>query len=83
MTTAAITTKPWADTPFTLLTTPRSLLNGSPESPASRNATEMCLIHNILLRGLNCIYNQCTSAELRFSEDIADFISFCDVSLLI
>jgi hemerythrin-like domain-containing protein len=67
--------KPWADTPFPLLETPRSQLAGAPESPASKNASEMALIHNILLRGLNCIYNQ--APNLKFSEDIDDFMDFC------
>jgi hemerythrin-like domain-containing protein len=37
----------------------------------------MALIHNIILRGLNSIYNQCASPKLKFSEDIADFMLFC------
>jgi len=53
--------KPWADGPFKLVTTPRSKLNGKPETPLSKNVSEMCLIHNVILRGLNSIYHQCTS----------------------
>jgi hemerythrin-like domain-containing protein len=36
----------------------------------------MALIHNILLRGLNCIYLQ--APNVKKPEDIADFIVFCD-----
>ncbi|KAF8855848.1 hypothetical protein BDZ45DRAFT_486798 [Acephala macrosclerotiorum] len=68
--------KKWADGPFKLLSTPRITLNGKPESGASKNASEMALIHNILLRGLNCIYIQ--APNLQFSEDISDFMTFCD-----
>jgi len=66
----------WADGPYKLLPTPRSALKGQPESGASRNASEMALIHNILLRGLNCIYLQATNVKK--PEDISDFMAFCD-----
>jgi len=69
-------TEKWADGPFKLLQTPRSSLNGQPESGASRNASEMALIHNILLRGLNCIYLQ--APNISDPSDIQDFMSFCD-----
>lgn len=36
----------------------------------------MALIHNILLRGLNSIYNQ--ALNISFSEDVTDFMIFCD-----
>jgi hemerythrin-like domain-containing protein len=46
------------------------------EDGASRNASEMALIHNILIRGLNCITLQ--AINVKKSEDIMDFMSFCD-----
>ncbi len=52
------------------------MLQGQPESGASRNASEMALIHNILLRGLNCISLQ--APNVMKSEDVADFMAFCD-----
>ncbi|TEY76400.1 hypothetical protein BOTCAL_0059g00300 [Botryotinia calthae] len=69
-------TKKWADGPFKLLSTPRGSLDGKPESLASRNASEMALLHNILLRGLNCIYIQAPNVQETF--DIADFMKYCD-----
>jgi hemerythrin-like domain-containing protein len=36
----------------------------------------MALIHNIILRGLNCIYLQ--APNIRSPSDIQDFMSFCD-----
>lgn len=53
-----------------------NLFQGQPESGASRNASEMALIHNILLRGLNCITLQ--APNVKKPEDIADFMAFCD-----
>ncbi|KAB8292894.1 hypothetical protein EYC80_007260 [Monilinia laxa] len=69
-------TKKWADGPFKLLSTPRASLEGKPESLASRNASEMALVHNILLRGLNSIYLQ--APNVKETNDIADFVKFCD-----
>ncbi|QSZ31187.1 hypothetical protein DSL72_000750 [Monilinia vaccinii-corymbosi] len=68
--------KTWADGPFKLLSTPRASLEGEAESVASRNASEMALVHNILLRGLNCIYLQ--APNVKETSDIADFMQFCD-----
>jgi len=36
----------------------------------------MALIHNILIRGLNCIILQATNVQK--SDDILDFMAFCD-----
>lgn len=36
----------------------------------------MALVHNILLRGLNCIYLQ--APNIKDATDIPDFMSFCD-----
>ncbi|CAD6443238.1 b1b05159-2bf5-4807-bf1c-276728322fec [Sclerotinia trifoliorum] len=69
-------TKKWADGPFKLLSTPRASLEGKPELAASRNASEMALVHNILLRGLNSIYLQ--AANVKETSDISDFMKFCD-----
>jgi hemerythrin-like domain-containing protein len=53
-----------------------SLSQGESESSASRNASEMALIHNIVLRGLNCITLQANN--VKNLEDIVDFMAFCD-----
>ncbi|RDW65618.1 hypothetical protein BP5796_10310 [Coleophoma crateriformis] len=49
---------------------------GAPESKASKNASEMALVHNVVLRGLNCIYLQ--APNVTDPKDIADFMLFCD-----
>jgi hemerythrin-like domain-containing protein len=36
----------------------------------------MALVHNILLRGLNCIYLQ--APNISYPSDVQDFLSFCD-----
>lgn len=71
-----MSTKKWADGPYKLLSTPRAALKGKPESGASKNASEMALIHNIILRGLNCITVQ--APNVKNPEDIPDFMAFCD-----
>ena len=45
-------------------------------SGASQNASEMALIHNIILRGLNCITLQ--AKNVKKPKDILDFMAFCD-----
>ncbi|EPE31452.1 hypothetical protein GLAREA_12755 [Glarea lozoyensis ATCC 20868] len=70
-----ITTQ-WADGPFKLLESPRHarrMGNGKESSGAINVATDMALVHNFLIRGLNCIYLQAPfiPAELR-----PDFIKF-------
>ncbi|PVH72966.1 hypothetical protein DL98DRAFT_520179 [Cadophora sp. DSE1049] len=54
-------------------------LKGKPESGALKNATEMALIHNVLLRGLNSIYNQATAltSQSSLGKDISDFLTYC------
>ncbi|TVY89036.1 hypothetical protein LAWI1_G008008 [Lachnellula willkommii] len=70
-------TKKWAtDGPFKLLSTPRAALKGKPETKASKNASEMALVHNILLRGLNSIYLQ--APNVKEPVDIMDFMTFSD-----
>jgi len=66
----------WADGPFKLLSTPRAALKGAPESKASVNVSEMALLHNVIFRGLNCIYLQ--APNIKYQEDIMDFLTFCD-----
>lgn len=36
----------------------------------------MALVHNVILRGLNCIYLQ--ASQVGSPEDVSDFVSFCD-----
>ncbi|KAF1837687.1 hypothetical protein BDW02DRAFT_565799 [Decorospora gaudefroyi] len=66
---------PWADTPFTLLTIP-----GQDSTPPTTNshvlsvAQEMANVHNVLLRGLNSIYQQ--APFVTTPTDIADFMLY-------
>jgi len=69
-------TKTWADGPFKLISTPRAALKGAPETPASRNASEMALVHNVMFRGLNAIYLQAPNVKKK--EDVQDLLNFCD-----
>ncbi|KAE8443998.1 hypothetical protein EG329_001127 [Mollisiaceae sp. DMI_Dod_QoI] len=69
--------KQWADGPFQLLETPRkrrNITNLKAESGAIYAATEMCLIHNVFLRILNCIYIQ--ARNVKIDKDVADFAIF-------
>ncbi|KUJ16997.1 uncharacterized protein LY89DRAFT_718704 [Mollisia scopiformis] len=70
-------TKQWADGPFQLLETPRKLRNitNLKTEPGSMNAaTEMCLIHNVFIRIINCIYLQ--ARNVKNDKDVADFAIF-------
>lgn len=51
-----------------------SCYQGAPESKASRNASEMALVHNVVFRGLNSIYLQ--APNVKDPQDIADFMTF-------
>ncbi|KAH8656090.1 hypothetical protein BGZ60DRAFT_147869 [Tricladium varicosporioides] len=70
-------TKQWADSPFALLETPRKRLGITDPKKASgavNAATEMALVHNFIIRILNCIYLQAPNVKLE--EDIKDFSIF-------
>ncbi|TVY23815.1 hypothetical protein LHYA1_G007581 [Lachnellula hyalina] len=70
-------TKQWADSPFALIETPRKrhgITDPSKAHGAINAATEMCLVHNVLIRHLNCIYLQAPNVKL--DKDIADFATF-------
>jgi hemerythrin-like domain-containing protein len=69
------TPKPWADTPYPLLTIP-----GQPGTPTCPDpailsvAIEMANVHNLLLRGLNSIYLQ--APHVTDPVDIADLLLY-------
>lgn len=74
-------TKQWADSPFKLIETPRHKLDPTPgrrdlskESGAFGHANEMALVHNVLIRALNCIYLQ--APNIKNPKDITDFLTF-------
>ncbi|KAG0641336.1 hypothetical protein HOY80DRAFT_743710 [Tuber brumale] len=62
----------WADGPFQLITTPA--LEGDLKDPFIQAATEMALIHNIIIRGMNSIYLQAPHVPV---EDVQPFIGYC------
>ncbi|KAG8534417.1 uncharacterized protein KY384_001262 [Bacidia gigantensis] len=75
-------TKAWADEPLKLIPTPKSKLKltaekkGQEASDASTVATEMCNVHNVLLRAINCILLQARNVPQSTANDVADFVTF-------
>ncbi|KAG4413505.1 hypothetical protein IFR04_013370 [Cadophora malorum] len=70
-------TRQWADGPFPLIETPRKrrgITNLQTEPGAVSAATEMCLVHNVMIRIMNCIYLQAPNVKLE--KDITDFTIF-------
>ncbi|EGS18927.1 uncharacterized protein CTHT_0055400 [Thermochaetoides thermophila DSM 1495] len=65
-------TKPWADGPLKLITTPQYQTKRT--DVFTTGATHMALLHNSILRGFNSIYLQ---APLILEQDKADFIGYC------
>jgi len=78
----AVKTKIWADEPFELIETPEFAAKNtkSPDADYIKAASFMTLMHNILIRGMNSIYNQ---APFVAEADLADFVAysgvFCEV----
>jgi len=62
----------WADGPFPLIKTPA--FDGDPKDPFTKAATEMALIHNVALRGMNSIYLQAPHVP---AKDVQPFIGYC------
>ncbi|KAK3382581.1 hypothetical protein B0T24DRAFT_18135 [Lasiosphaeria ovina] len=63
--------RPWADGPMKLVTTPQFLTKKT--DIFTSGATHMALLHNSILRGYNSIYHQ---APLVADEDKADFVGY-------
>lgn len=72
------TPKVWVDTPFELIPPSRANLSpGKKPRGVQVLASEMCLVHNVLLRGLNAIYNQAVGIGARgTAKDRDDFVGF-------
>ncbi|WAO85512.1 Hemerythrin domain-containing protein [Fusarium falciforme] len=70
--------KPWADGPFPLISA--SISGDNVEKPvqgARKLAAEMTLVHNLILRGINAIYNQAINVGARGTgKDKLDFANF-------
>ncbi|TVY87455.1 hypothetical protein LAWI1_G004210 [Lachnellula willkommii] len=64
----------WADTPYSLIETPKHKegKTGSTD-PYMEAASTMCVVHNVLLRGLNSIYIQGPNIQ---PADYTDFIGY-------
>ncbi|KAF7558992.1 hypothetical protein G7046_g5183 [Stylonectria norvegica] len=70
--------KPWVDGPFQLISSSISGDEiGNPAKGARKLAAEMTLVHNVFLRGINAVYNQCVNVAARGSaKDKLDFAHF-------
>ncbi|KAF4977381.1 hypothetical protein FDECE_18364 [Fusarium decemcellulare] len=70
--------KPWADGPFQLISA--SVSGDQIENPAQGSrklAAEMSLVHNLMLRGINSIYNQAINVGTRGTDkDKLDFANY-------
>ncbi|KAL6353028.1 hypothetical protein LRP88_13513 [Fusarium phalaenopsidis] len=73
-----MSSKPWADGPFPLISA--SISGDNAEKPvqgARKLAAEMTLVHNLILRGINTIYNQAVNVGARGTDkDKLDFANF-------
>ncbi|KAL4886866.1 hypothetical protein BJY04DRAFT_212837 [Aspergillus karnatakaensis] len=67
---------PWADTPFTLVPSPKYTI-GNADLGSIFTANEMAVSHNIYIRGLNAIYNQADNVSS--PTDVKDFLTFCQI----
>ncbi|MCJ1308244.1 hypothetical protein MMC25_001897 [Agyrium rufum] len=64
----------WADTPFSFIETPKHKQGKTGYTdPYIEAASEMCVVHNALLRGLNSIYLQGPNLQ---PEEYKDFIGY-------
>lgn len=53
---------------------PSRLTNPQPKEPFTKAATEMALVHNVILRGMNSIYLQAPHVP---AKDVPPFIGYC------
>ena len=70
--TSVAPSKPWADSPMKLITTPQSLTKKT--DIFTSGATHMALLHNSILRGYNSIYQQ---APHILEQDKTEFVGYC------
>ncbi|KAI5795656.1 hypothetical protein EDC01DRAFT_653059 [Geopyxis carbonaria] len=68
------TPKQWADGPFELLTTPLVSTPVEEHDDFTIAASEMCLVHNSIIRALNSIYLQAPHIS---PADVPDFVTYC------
>jgi hemerythrin-like domain-containing protein len=70
----------WADKPFALISETGSRNN--PEIPSDHPsvffAQQMAQIHNMIIRALNSIYNQCLAVK-GGTQDASDFLKYCQI----
>ncbi|KAI5860610.1 hypothetical protein GGS23DRAFT_599418 [Durotheca rogersii] len=65
---------PWADAPIPLVTTPQYETNKT--DIFTTGATHMALLHNVILRGYNSIWQQAPHVR---PADVPDFVGYCRV----
>ncbi|KAL2204719.1 hypothetical protein CC79DRAFT_1358857 [Sarocladium strictum] len=70
--------KPWVDGPFELIPPSKTgATSGEKQKGAEAVATEMVLIHNILIRGMNAIHRQALNVATKgTAKDKLDFASY-------
>ncbi|KPM34882.1 hypothetical protein AK830_g11694 [Neonectria ditissima] len=70
--------KPWVDGPFKLIPSSKAGAEVGKESKGAKQlASEMCIVHNVLIRGLNAVYNQARNVTTRgTAKDKSDFTNF-------
>ncbi|KAH6895319.1 hypothetical protein B0T10DRAFT_455581 [Thelonectria olida] len=70
--------KVWVEAPFKLIPSSRANLSaGQKPKGVQVLASEMCIVHNALLRGLNAVYNQARNVGARgTAKDKLDFANF-------
>ncbi|KAH8804650.1 hypothetical protein F5884DRAFT_754250 [Xylogone sp. PMI_703] len=68
----------WQNGPFKLIETPNKVRHdkGEKETGSSHAATEMALVHNVLIRALNAIYLQAQNIDADNKQDVEDFTGF-------
>ncbi|CZR51055.1 uncharacterized protein PAC_00930 [Phialocephala subalpina] len=71
---ASTTTRPWADTPFKLISLPGEGQDWKNKHSAIFLAREMACAHNGMLRSLNSIYHQCI--HVSSPTDISDLLTY-------
>lgn len=70
-TTPPSSSRPWADGPMGLITTPQ--FETKKTDLFTTGATHMCLLHNSIIRGFNSIYLQAPHVQ---EADLADFVGY-------
>ncbi|RPA71989.1 hypothetical protein BJ508DRAFT_245101 [Ascobolus immersus RN42] len=66
----------WHTTPYPLITTPK-FTTPAPHDPFTLAATDMALVHNVIIRGLNSIHHQAPYISSLPTAEKLTFIKYC------